>query len=1118
MPNSLSQDLRNQLARVTLEACETAEPAAQSALEHLAVHERDYRPHMSTEQRRLRNSLRERGRGLGDARDERTGKQNIRRLTEDVAYEHWHRLLFTRFLGENGLLHTDASHGNVPITLADCEELAPELGARDGFELACRFASEILPGVFRPNDPVFELTLAAEDQVRLRKLLDSLPREVFTADDSLGWTYQFWQARRKDEVNASERKVGADDLAAVTQLFTDDYMVSFLLHNTLGAWWAGKILRRRPEIARRATTEVELRAACSLPGTDWAYLRFVRDQEEWRPAAGTFQDWPDAARDIRLLDPCMGSGHFLVAALPLLVAMRVAEEGLMIQAAFAAVLAENIFGLEIDTRCTQIAAFNIALTAWKANGYYSLPRLHVACSGLNATGRETDWVELAGTDERQRIAMARLYGLFREAPTLGSLIDPRLLGGDVLRAGFKDVSALLDIAVQREAPEEPARELAVIAHGVADAASILAERFTLVATNVPYLSRSRQGEVLRDYCDQFHPLAKHDLATAFLQRCLSFASGSGTIAVVVPTNWQTLSRYEKLRQEVLARSSFTSLAVLGAGAFETIGGEVVSVALLCASVCTPRPDHSFCGIDASAGAPTDKQLALRTAEPRILNQALQSKNPDSRILLEEHRSGTLLKEFAESRYGLRTGDLERLARYCWEIPCVDNRWKFFQGTVDKTVAFGGRERVLLWDHDKGALRELADAGIASIQGAEAWGRPGVIVSLMGALPATLYSGDLYDNGTAVIWPRREEHLEALFAFCSSEEFVSSVRRIDRSIKVTNQTLLKVPFDLKHWQRVAATEFPKGLPKAYSGDLTQWLFNGQPSSSDQPLHVAVARLLGYEWPRQTGSSFPDCPVTRPDGLEKMADADGIVCLPPISREQAGAQRLRAVLVKALGRFDERALLAGAGLKGSKAGSLEEWLRDEFFEQHCDLFHQRPFIWHIWDGRKDGFHALLNYHRLDHATLQKLTYSYLGDWIRYQEEAARADKPGADERLGAARELQAELAKILEGEAPYDLFVRWKPLCKQPLGWHPDLTDGVRLNIRPFATADVLRKRVKIKWEKDRGKEPPQDRAEYPWFWREGEPDTDPEPGRQFAGNRWNSVHLTIQQKRRARGGK
>jgi hypothetical protein len=393
---------------------------------------------------------------------------------------------------------------------------------------------------------------------------------------------------------------------------------------------------------------------------------------------------------------------------------------------------------------------------------------------------------------------------------------------------------------------------------------------------------------------------------------------------------------------------------------------------------------------------------------------------------------------------------------------------------------------------------------------------------MTGLSATIYSGDHFDPNAHSITPSQKSHLPALWAFCQSEVFRLSVRDLDKKVAVTNSTLAKVPFELAHWQKVAAEKYPHGLPKPFSSDPTQWLFNGHPAGADQPLHVAVARLLSYQWPRQTGSSFPDCPALGPDGLEPFADDDGVVCLPPLNREQPAAARLRSLLATALGPFDERALLAKAGPKGSKSTTLEDWLRDEFFEQHCSLFHDRPFIWHVWDGLKDGFHALVHYHRLDHGLLQKLAYTYVGDWIRQQSEDAKADKPGAAARLGAAQALQKQLAQILEGEAPYDLFTRWKPLSQQPLGWHPDLNDGVRLNLRPFLQAPdlgkkgagLLRTKPGVKWDKDRGKEPVRDKADYPWFWCADEPGTDPVPGKEPAGNRWNDVHFTLARKRAA----
>ena len=395
---------------------------------------------------------------------------------------------------------------------------------------------------------------------------------------------------------------------------------------------------------------------------------------------------------------------------------------------------------------------------------------------------------------------------------------------------------------------------------------------------------------------------------------------------------------------------------------------------------------------------------------------------------------------------------------------------------------------------------------------------------MNQLPVTLYSGELFDNNSAVICPEKPAHLPAIWAFCSSREFYDRVRDIDQQVKVTNSTLVKVPFDLEHWQKVATEKYPDGLPKPFSSDPTQWLFNGHPAGADQPLQVAVARLLGYQWPRQTGSSFPDCPALTPDGIEAHVDEDGIVCLSAVRGERTAGERLRTLLSAALGKYDEHALIAATE---SKSKSLDDWLRDDFFAQHCGLFHSRPFIWHIWDGLTDGFHALVNYHKLagpngaGRKLLETLTFSYLGDWIKKQRDESK--KPGAEDRLIAAETLQAELKAILAGEPPYDLFVRWKPLHAQPIGWEPDINDGVRLNIRPFLLAkDVARKgagilrfKPTVKWDKDRGKEPERLKADFPWFWTWDEATTDFPGGSAFDGNRWNDCHYTSASKRAAR---
>ncbi|SRR5712692_1426608 len=204
----LSSDLRNMLERAIIKARDVAEEAAKAALIALAVRQDTAFKSISDEQRILRNALRVKMRQLGggsDAQD--TGFQL---LVEEVAYEQWHRRLFAGFLAENGLLmHPDG----VAVSLEECRELAAEKEDTDAWQLAVCYASTMLPGIFRSNDYVAKMQLSPEGQHELERIIMELPPVLFTADDTLGWVYQFWQTKRKKEVNHSGRKIGGADLS-----------------------------------------------------------------------------------------------------------------------------------------------------------------------------------------------------------------------------------------------------------------------------------------------------------------------------------------------------------------------------------------------------------------------------------------------------------------------------------------------------------------------------------------------------------------------------------------------------------------------------------------------------------------------------------------------------------------------------------------------------------------------------------------------------------------------------------------------------------------------------------------------------------------------------------------
>ena len=1145
---TLEKEQRNQLERTIKQARKIAETAAQNALEALGVGEPKPFEHLNEEERELRRQLRAHGRQLGDIKHS-DGRQDIRQLTEEVAYEHWHRMLFARFLAENKLLmYPDPEHP-VPLTLEECEELAPDEGAENGWELAARYAAQMLPQIFSPDSPVFKLKLPAEYQHPLEKLLVELPVAIFTATDSLGWVYQFWQAKKKDEVNAAEVKIGARELPAVTQLFTEPYMVSFLLDNALGAWWAMKKLSETD--LKTAQSEAELRQKIAIDGVPLSYLRFVQedgeDGKQWTPAAGKFADWPSSLAKLKTLDPCCGSGHFLVSALLMLVPMRMADENLTAQEAVDAVLRDNLHGLELDPRCVEIAAFALALTAWtypNAGGYRKLPELHIACTGLSVGASKAEWKQLGLGKHNLTIALDWLHDTFEQAPLLGSLIDPKmsLMEKGYLKDGELEHALAQALSQENTNTSDSQHEIAVSAQGLAKATALLSQSYQWVITNVPYLARGKQSETLKQFCEAHYPAAKNDLATVFLERCLKLCQKGGTASIVLPQNWLFLTSYKKFREQLLKKDTWHLIARLGEHGFDSSAAAGAFVAMITLSRGnaksndgelfqnkTEKPEF-IRGIDVSEPRTAqEKAQQLLTGEIKSVEQAKQLGNPDVRITLEEESDLPLLDKYAYGLAGLQTGDYSRFGRYLWEINFeqFDGKWIYHQSTVTDSCHFGGKESILYWEEGKG---ELVKSSSARIQGLDAWDKWGVAVTQMRKLPATLHTAASFDTNAAAIIPYAPNHLLAIWCFCSSPEYYEAVRKVNQKLNVTNATLVKVSFDLDHWTKVAETKYPNGLPKPYTDDPTQWIFHGHPCGSviwddekkwtaqgeyrtdSSVLHTAVARLLGYRWPAERDESMELADeqrhwVAQSQNLNVHADKDGIVCIPALRGEAPAADRLLKLLAAAYGDAWSHSVLNQLLKNADHEGkSLETWLRDKFFSQHCKIFQHRPFTWHIWDGLKDGFSALVNYHKLDYKLLETLIYSYLGDWITRQQQDSKNGIDGAEERLAAAETLKKSLERILNGESPYDIFVRWKSLAEQPIGWHPDLNDGVRLNIRPFMTAPdirkkgagVLRDKPNINWNKDRGK----DVESAPWY-------------HEFQGDRINDHHLSLAEKRAAK---
>ena len=1017
---ALHKDLRSGLEKTVKAARTVAETAAQAAVEQLGVGHDKPEAFLSDAEKVLRNRLRTHGKQLGDARDSKStnptyGKQAVQHLVQEVAYQHWHRMLFARFLADNNLLMYDG----VAVTLSECDELAPDEGAKSGWELAGKLAARMLPQVFKPGSPVFELTFAPEYQSELERLLKHLPDAVFKASDSLGWVYQFWQANNKERINKSEVKIGARELPAVTQLFTEPYMVSFLLDNALGAWWAARRLSKSD--FKYASSEAELRQKAAIPGVPLEYLRFVkisltpalsqrerepeslslrgresespslreresespslrgrepespllRERESefpspsgrgvrgegkkasipaeilknaralrqnktnaeqllwgllrnrrfankkfrrqhplgryildfycheeqlaieldggqhnetsakyydtqrtefinqqgirvirfwnnevlqqtdsvlealwntltppplpageglsqpgirvgdeefiWQPAARAFEQWPQQLSELKILDPCCGSGHFLVAAFLMLVPMRMTVEDLTAREAVDRVLSENLHGLELDQRCVELAAFALALTAWRYPnlpspsgrgaggegpiGYRPLPELHLACSGLSVSVAKEEWKQLGLGKKNLTIALDWLHDTFKDAPVLGSLLNPaktqaaHLVQWDELSQILNDALALTPnpspkgrgehwLPVPLEDGGDEQHEIGVVAQGLAKAATLLAGQYQWVITNVPYLARGKQEERLRDFCEQHYPAAKNDLATVFLDRCLQLATSpsphgkgargegalGGTVSVVLPQNWLFLTTYKKFREQLLTNDTWHLIARLGEGGFDSSAAAGAFVAMITLSrgngsteytesteknpifseSSVPSVDNKIRGVDVSEPrTAAEKAAGLLTAEIKSVQQAKQLDNPDARVALDVIESQELLSSFSDSFLGLGTGGFEQFGRCFWEFSEKLEGWNWLQSSAQNQREFDGLSLVVAWDARTNRARGMDKLYRERIHnqdqsGQQAWKKKGIGIALMRGLRCSIYLGSQYD--------------------------------------------------------------------------------------------------------------------------------------------------------------------------------------------------------------------------------------------------------------------------------------------------------------------------------------------------------------------------------------
>jgi len=471
--------------------------------------------------------------------------------------------------------------------------------------------------------------------------------EIFTAPDALGWAYQYWNTEAKDRVFDRVRtekgfKIAGADIIPATCIYTEDYIVKFLVHNSLGALWAG------------------MYPASRLP-EKWHY--YVRDAD--RVAVPQ-----KCIREITLIDPAAGSGHFLIEAFDLLFDMYKDEGEITSDREIcASILENNLFGIDIDERAIQIAAMTLLMKAWGKARDFVPRRVNLVATNIRlpkGTNHLEKFLKNHPEDHAIRPALETILSALDHVDEIGSLLDidepldKRLaelresLGRRVkyLSDGADDPEkwkrGIVEKLREHFSTEAAGEDLSERFFGEAgekglSLLDLLSRRYDVVAANPPYMGSKNMGPVLKKHVERYFSAGKRDLYAAFILRCLRLAAPkTGRVAMVTQQSWMFLRSFADMRAVdddkrkkmprafggILRDTTIETLAHLGPRAFAEISGEVVNIALFVIAVTTPGADHRLTAFRLiGPKSPEEKDALLRAAIVGLAEGPRTEKSP-----------------------------------------------------------------------------------------------------------------------------------------------------------------------------------------------------------------------------------------------------------------------------------------------------------------------------------------------------------------------------------------------------------------------------------------------------------------------------------------------------------
>ena len=744
-----------------------------------------------------------------------------RRVTEEQAYVWFNRIIALRFMDANGytspaLVSPDGgATAGQPVVLAAAKrgEFDPKVFTRPdlteriadllngaitspapqeeayGLLLSayCAYWSRTLPFMFAPDGNYTTLLMPADmlaDSSVRAQAIRALTAETCRDVEVIGWLYQFYIAERKAEVFAGFRKnqkAGAAEIPAATQLFTPDWIVRYLVQNSVGRLWMlnhpdSHLIDQMDYYIEPADGEVD-------------FLRITEPEQ------------------LTVMDPCCGSGHMLTYAFDLLYAIY-EEEGYAPSEIPSLVLAHNLYGTEIDPRAAALAAFALMMKARARQRRFLRRPIQPHIRVIEPVEFSEDELnQLAGT-EGDTQAGRYFWQSFIHADVLGSLIAPDAAALPGAKERLASITSdTLDISGLHSRAEQ------VVAQ-----AEYLSRSYAVVATNPPYMGSSNMGPVLSAWVKKHHPQAKSDLFAAFIKRCLKLAEAEhGMVAMITMQAWMFASSYIKFRSQLLATASICTLAHLGTKAFRTSNGEVVSTTafILTTTPTLKSPIGHF--INLTDLSEYNKAQTLRRGERRdrqttnIPTESL-SVIPGTPIsfwappkTLKAFDSFPQLRTTATAKAGISTGNNWQFQRQWHEVAYTttslsrvnreDNatRWLPCSSGGNYRRWYGNQSTLIDWNNDG---NDIANYPGSAVRNRTLQGIGGITYSkISGDLFAarSLPSGFMFDDTGRLISQTKTVSKPTLLAFLNSSTFQLFLDLMAPGLSFTSREIEQVPF-------------------------------------------------------------------------------------------------------------------------------------------------------------------------------------------------------------------------------------------------------------------------------------------------------------------------------------